>query len=424
MKQTPLEQWVRGITGGDLAGWQLKQLNRTLELAAARPWYRARLPRRVNALSELDKLPTMCAEDLRREGTGLCCVPQREIARMVTINTSGSTGAPKRVAFTGPDQRSTVDFFRCGLSTLVEPGDQMAILFSCVRPGGLGQLIGEALNELGALPVFWGPVTSLEEAGRMLATRRVETLVGPPVPILALARYCRSEGLPACVRAVLLSSDYVPSILMRRLEELWDCDVYVHYGMTEMGLGCAVDCEAHRGLHIRENDLLVEVVDDAGRQVADGAWGEIVFTTLTRRGMPLIRYRTGDRSRIFPGPCPCGSGLRRMAPPAGRIDGCVTLPCGTALRLPEWDEALFGLEGISDFSLTVQPDNRSVTLTVETQAAYSAPPLAELRRTVSELVAGRDGIVDIRLLTQDNTLSLHPQGKRIIRRYPEGRHHG
>ena len=82
--------------------------------------------------------------------------------------------------------------------------------------------------------------------------------------------------------------------------------------MAETGYGVAVECARHEGMHIREADLLMEVVDGEGKGLDDGEWGEIVVTTLTRRALPLIRYRTGDEGRILPGPCPCGSVLRRL----------------------------------------------------------------------------------------------------------------
>ena len=102
--------------------------------------------------------------------------------------------------------------------------------------------------------------------------------------------------------------------------------MYNHYGTTEMGLGGGVDCAAHAGLHLREADLLFEIVDPAsGAPLAAGEEGEIVFTTLTREAMPLVRYRTGDLGRFAVEPCPCGSSLRLLAPVRERLDDVATL---------------------------------------------------------------------------------------------------
>ena len=91
------------------------------------------------------------------------------------------------------------------------------------------------------------------------------------------------------------------------------CCSRVTHGMTEMGLGGAAQCEAGLGYHLQEGDLYFEIVHpETGAALPDGALGEVVFTTLTRQGMPLVCYRTGDLSRFIPEPCPCGSVLRSM----------------------------------------------------------------------------------------------------------------
>ena len=405
MSTFPPDRWVMEQTGGDLAAWQLEGLNRTLALAQGSRWYRDRLPARVESLAELADLPLMSAEDLRAQGMALACVPQREVARVVTLPTSGSTGAPKRVYFTEADQELTVDYFHHGLSVLVRPGDRMAVCYPCASSGGLGQLICQALARIPAVPVPLGLITDLKEAGELLEREGIETLVGFPVQLLALAKYCAAQKLRCRVRAVLLSADTAVPAVITALEELWGCQVFQHYGMTEMGLGGAVDCAAHTGLHIRENDLLIEVVDGAGRPVPDGTEGEVVFTTLTRTAMPFIRYRTGDRAALIPGRCPCGSALRRLTPPRRMDPG--------PLSLPDWDAALLPLPGLSDFRLTLAEDR--AVLEAETQAGY--PPLhADQLEEAARPLLPPGLALDLRLLRRDNVLTLHPGCKRVVGR--------
>ena len=139
--------------------------------------------------------------------------------------------------------------------------------------------------------------------------------------MLALARWPEPDKPPLRLKSVLLSADCAARSLVRTIEASWRCRVFDHYGMTEMGLGGGIDCRARAGYHLRENDLYFEVVDPAtGRPVPEGESGEVVFTTLNRLGMPLIRYRTGDISRFLPEPCSCGSGLRRLDYIGGRAD--------------------------------------------------------------------------------------------------------
>jgi phenylacetate-coenzyme A ligase PaaK-like adenylate-forming protein len=121
-----------------------------------------------------------------------------------------------------------------------------------------------------------------------------------------------------------------------------------------MGLGGGVECEALDGYHLREGDLYFEVVDhETGGVCSDGQIGEVVFTTLTRRGMPLIRHRTGDTARINPQFCPCGSVLRRMDRVRGRWDEAVRLDTDSTLTVCEMDEVLFRLPGLLDYRATV-----------------------------------------------------------------------
>jgi phenylacetate-coenzyme A ligase PaaK-like adenylate-forming protein len=156
------------------------------------------------------------------------------------------------------------------------------------------------------------------------------------------------------IESVLLSADYVPRALAQTLEEVWGCRVFAHYAMTEMGHGGGVECEALAGYHLREADLYFEVVDHETEETCpDGKIGEVVFTTLTRQGMPLIRYRTGDIARMITQPCSCGSILRRMDYVRGRWNGLVRLDTDCTLTIYEMDETLFRLPGLLDYRATV-----------------------------------------------------------------------
>jgi phenylacetate-coenzyme A ligase PaaK-like adenylate-forming protein len=136
--------------------------------------------------------------------------------------------------------------------------------------------------------------------------------------------------------------------------------------MTEMGLGGGVECQARRGYHLREADLYLEVVDPTdGRTVPEGEYGEVVFTTLTRRGMPLIRYRTGDISRFIPGDCPCGTVLRTLETVRSRVGNKVDLGDGHCLTMADLDEALFTIDGVWNFTASLGREDRIDHLLVE-----------------------------------------------------------
>jgi phenylacetate-coenzyme A ligase PaaK-like adenylate-forming protein len=156
------------------------------------------------------------------------------------------------------------------------------------------------------------------------------------------------------VRSVLLSTDYVPTAIKTELERLWGCRVFGHYGMTETGLGGGVECQAENGYHLREADLYTEIVHpDTGQPVPDGQSGEVVFTTLTRQGMPLLRYRTGDLAKMLVEPCPCGTVLKRLGRVQGRIAATLKLHHGLQVGMAVLDEALFPITGVRNFTAQV-----------------------------------------------------------------------
>ncbi len=388
---TPLEPWSAGKIGqpgrplkrADLEAYQLDRLRATLDLARTRsPFYRRHLaeaPARLEALAGLARLPFTTAADLRAQPLQFLCVSQDEIQRVVTLDTSGTTGAPKRLYFTRPDQALTVDFFRVGMSTFTAPGDRVLILLPGETPGSVGDLLGTALRELGAEPIQHGPV---RDPGRTLAAAAesgANVLVGVPAHVLKLVRAAPPGAPRLKLKSALLTTDHVPAAIVRAVEAASGGTVYNHYGMTEMGLGGGVDCARRRGYHLREADLLFEVVDpDTGTPLPDGEPGEVVFTTLTRTGMPLIRYRTGDLGRFLPDACPCGTGLRTLAYITTRLTGRVELGGGSLLTMPALDESLFALADVLNFAATIRrgPARTRLELAIQVRAVTPAAQTA------------------------------------------------
>ena len=376
MRITPLEKWISEKIGSaderldreELERYQLRKFRETVALAkSASPFYRKKLSglteKDLHEPEDLKLFPFTTDEEVRRNPLQFLCVSQGEIDRVVTLRTSGTTADPKRVYFTAEDQELTVDFFHRGMATLAGPGDRVVVLLPWELPGSVGNLLLTGLHRLGALGRGFGPVWDVASALEMMTRDRPNVLVGIPTQVLALAR---SGGRAVSPRSVLLSTDYVPVSIVKELERTWGCGVYNHYGMTEMGFGGGLECGAHYGYHMREADLLFEIVDpQTGRRVKEGEAGEVVFTTLTRRGMPLIRYRTGDVSRFLPGPCPCGTSLKTMAQVKGRIRERFQLPAGTALSLADLDETLFGADGLLDFGVTLIREDRRDCMKVE-----------------------------------------------------------
>ncbi len=321
------------LTRQELENYQLKMIVETLSMAKENSaFYRERLkeidPASVKSFNDLQKIPFTEVEDLRESGREMLCVRDSEISRIVTLETSGTTADPKRVYYTEADQELTIDFFHYGMRNLVDPSDVVLILLPCKRPGSVGDLLNIGLHRLGAKTVAYGMLkadgSDIPDLLIRMDMKKVTCIVGSPTQVaelsktsVALAAQKEWQDLHGRIeqrmRSVLLSTEYVPDAACELIRWVWDCKVFEHYGMTEMGLGGAVSCWTLEGYHPREADLYFEIIDpETGNVVPDGELGEVVFTTLTRKGMPFIRYRTGDRSRWITEPCECGSVLRRL----------------------------------------------------------------------------------------------------------------
>ncbi|NLF80514.1 MAG: phenylacetate--CoA ligase family protein [Clostridia bacterium] len=322
MSQISYDQWLarrcglpEGFSQAQLDAWQLAALRQRALYAFAH----SRFYRELYAGIDLPRaapgeLPLISGEDIARAGTAMACLSQTSIQRIVTMETSGSTGLPKRIYFSAADLELTVDFFAQGMTYMVSPGDKVLICMPGHNPDGLNDLLSRGLRRINVEPCYYGLVSDLADAATTIRAYRPDCIVAIPGQMLALAESAPDLRPPR----LLLSADNVPDELRRRIEDLWHTEVFAHWGMRETGLGGAVECGEHQGYHIRHADLLLEIVDPlSGRALPDGQRGELVISTFNREAMPLLRYRTGDIAHLIAAPCGCGSGLKRLGPVQG-----------------------------------------------------------------------------------------------------------
>lgn len=313
---------LRGqLTRGDIELWQLERVREIVSYARENSaFYRERLPAgEIESLAGFAALPFTMPEDLRVHGARLLCVRPNEVERVVTLRTSGSTGAPKRIFSTAEDQELTVEYFRHGMSGYVRAGDLVMSVLPGNSPGSLNDLLSRGLERMGAHLLQFGYPSDkdLPRLTETLLSRPVSSLVGPVSAIARAVSYSERAGLaPALadrIESVLLSAEYVPESSRELIARAWRCRVNEQYSMTETGYTGPVSCCVPGAYHVWEAGLYYEIIDpDSGEVLPEGEYGEVVVTTLLRRAMPLIRYRTGDRSRFVPGACACGSVLRRL----------------------------------------------------------------------------------------------------------------
>jgi len=399
---TPVDSLVAGrlkfkepLTGNRLQQAQMEALRRTIGHAKEHsPWYRKKLagtdPQALQTRDDLARLPMLTTGEITECGHLLLAVSQSRVSRMITLQTSGSTGQPKRLAFSASDLAATSEFFFHGMQSLINDRDRVLVLLPFTQPDSVGDLLIRALQDGGIEAAGLWPPPSAAKTSSMVRSRKFTCAVGLPQHLLALAH----DLGPGHLRSMLLCSDYAAPGLRRQIESACGCETFLHYGSTESGLGGAVECALHRGCHIRESDLLVEIIDPkTGNLLPDGTMGEVVITTLNREAMPLIRYRTGDMASLDRRPCSCGGVTARLDNIRGRLKGC-RLSDGALLLSQDLDDRLFEIDGLLDYRLTL---TRSTCeeLQVEFLAANKADRIKEeIGQKLHRIPAVADNLAD------------------------------
>ncbi len=314
---------------------QLRRLRKTLRQAAKSPFYRqvfkehGIVPEKIKSLSDIKNLPFTTKEDLRAHFPfGFLSVPQEEIVRV--HSSSGTTGRATAVFHTRKDLEAWANLIaRCMYMAGVRKNDVFQnIVGYGLFTGGLGFQYGA--ERLGALTIPSGSGNSKRQINLM---RDFGTTVIHIIPSYALhlRKVFEEMGLDpkkdTKLRIALIGAEPHSEATRQRIEEMYGVNAYNSYGLSEMnGPGVAFECTYKSGMHFWEDDFLVEVIDPKTLEVMpDGEEGELVFTTLNREGMPLIRYRSKDLATIYPEPCACGRTHRRLSRIKGRSDDMVIL---------------------------------------------------------------------------------------------------
>ncbi len=385
-----LDEWIAGKTGEPfcrerLESYQTERLRQNVAHArSGSPFYRERLrsfpdgfPSSLHDFSRLS--PTLPSE-LATEPERFIAARQDDIARIVTLRTSGSTGEGKRLFFTDGDLAQTVEIFRIGMASFVRPGGRALVLLPGERPGSIGDLLVRALAP--GRECILCPASDERRTLERIAESKAECLVGLPTQVLSLAR-CPHSSLGKTLSQVLLCADYAAPSLVKAVESAWECVVRRHYGLTETVYGGALECEERDGLHIMEGNYLFEILNpETLAPTPPGEYGEIVVTTLRTEGTPLLRYRTGDRGRFLSGTCRCGSILKRIET-TGRLRNGITLHNGVFVPLHELDEALFSIPWPADYTASKEDEHISISLHAPSREATSPEPAPQERAALA-----------------------------------------
>ncbi len=369
---TTAEQFGRA----DLEAYQLAELRKTVSRVCDRAsFYRDRctsadqIPWPLGSLRDLARLPLTEPKDLASAPYAFACVSQAAIARAMTFTSSGTTGPQKRVFFSEADLERMTDFMAAGMRTVAATGDVVQIMLPAGPPNSQADLLSKGVLKMGGVPVVTGtaPTVSQLEAIKKYHPAVIFGSTGRLYRLTKEAeQLCQTAELG--LRCVFVTSEYLSSSMRENLREAWGAEVASHYGMTEMGLGVAVECGQGDGYHFDERDLIVEVIDpQTGAVLGDGAEGELVFTTLHREAMPILRYRTHDIARVWSAPCEHGATvLKKIGPIIKRTGGILRLN-GGELYPSLLDEAIFRVREVIDWraSLVGAEDPKTLHIQVE-----------------------------------------------------------
>lgn len=346
-----------------LNAYQLNNINKTIIYAKEHSsFYKKQLQNiseNISSLKDFSEIPFTYSKDIADNPYNFLCMPEKFINRIVTLNTSGTTGNNKRIFFTENELNMTVDFFEAGFKAMVNKNDRVMIMMPGLTYGSVGDIIKKSLDKLNIVNFVAGVMKDSNETANFIKDNNINSIVALPMQILYLSRV--HKDIFSSIEKLMLSADYVPEFLIKELSAK-NCSVFTHYGMTETAYGCAVECEALSGYHYRENQLYLEIVNPlTGEVLKDGNWGEIVVTTFNREAMPLIRYRTGDWGAFKREKCKCSTFLKTLERSRGRINNIINV-CNTNIDIREFDELLLKFEPIMDYKILEENDSLKITL--------------------------------------------------------------
>jgi len=385
----------------EIEALQLERLKWSLRHAYSRvPMYRKRFedngvhPDDLKSLADLARFPFTVKADLR-EGYpfGLFAVPRERIVRIHA--SSGTTGKPTVVGYTQRDIDNWAALVaRSMRASGTRPGDVVHIAYGYgLFTGGLGAHYGAERMGCTVVPVSGG----MTPRQVMLITDfRPKTIMVTPSYMLNILEQFHERGIDprqCSLEVGIFGAEPWTNAMRKEVERAFDMHAVDIYGLSEvMGPGVSNECvETKDGLHIWEDHFYPEIIDpETGIPAADGETGELVLTTLTKEGMPLVRYRTRDLTKLLPG---TARSMRRMAKITGRADDMIILR-GVNVFPTQIEEQVLATAGLSaHFQLKLYKRGRldALQVQVETSVGHEARK-AEAERALSERIKGTVGV--------------------------------
>ena len=360
----------------EIAALQLSRLQWSLKHVYERvPFYRQQFeangvhPDDLKSLSDLAKFPFTAKQDLRDNYPfGMFAVPRDQVVRVHA--SSGTTGRPTVVGYTRKDIEMWSDVVARSIrASGGRPGDTVHIAYGYgLFTGGLGAHYGAERLGCTVVPVSGGMT---ERQVRLLQDFRPDIIMVTPSYMLAIADEFRRVGIDPSQTALkvgIFGAEPWSDSMRAQIERTFDMHAVDIYGLSEViGPGVANECvETKDGLHVWEDHFYPEIIDPvSGAVLEDGEQGELVFTSLTKEAMPIIRYRTRDLTRLLPG---TARTMRRMEKVTGRSDDMMIVR-GVNVFPTQVEEQVLAITGLSPhYQIELTRDGPTDTMTVNVEA--------------------------------------------------------
>ena len=351
--------------------WQVKRMYESVECFRNRMDEKGLKPEDIHGVEDLSKLPFSYKSDLRDYYPyGLFAVSLDDIVRVHA--SSGTTGKRIVVGYTRNDLKMWSECFARMLSALgVTKSDVVQVAYGYgLFTGGLGAHQGAEYMGCTVVPISSGN-TALQiqtmidfESTVLCCTPSYALYLGEEIEKLGVKDKLK-------LRVGIFGAEPWTESMRKEIEEKLGIKAYDIYGLSEiLGPGVSGECECQEGMHVWEDNFIPEIIDpDTGEVLPDGATGELVFTTLTKEGFPLIRYRTRDICSLNYEPCKCGRTHVRMRKPTGRSDDMLIIR-GVNVFPSQIEEVLLKVSGDSitpNYQIVVDRVNNNDTFDVNVE---------------------------------------------------------
>ncbi len=343
-------------------------------------------PDDLQSLADLAKFPFTTKQDLRDNYPfGMFAVREEDICRIHA--SSGTTGKPTVVGYTRQDIETWAGVVSRSIRAAGgKPGDKVHIAYGYgLFTGGLGAHYGAEALGCTVIPVSGGMT---ERQVRLIEDFKPEIIMVTPSYMLSILDEYHKEGLDprnSSIRIGIFGAEPWTNSMREEIEQAFDMHAVDIYGLSEViGPGVAQECvETKDGLHIWEDHFYPEIINPAtGEVLPDGSEGELVFTTLTKEGLPIIRYRTRDLTRLLPG---TARKMRRMEKVTGRSDDMMIVR-GVNVFPTQIEEQMLRCEGLSPhYQIQIARKGRMDQMTVNVEAAAHATSDADRLASAGEL---------------------------------------